>query len=126
MNKQMASMNKQPIIFSLESHPLVTSLFVALDAEMGAIATREFPDGESYLRIASQVENRSCVVVCDLSHPNVKYLPLIFLLDTLRELGASSVGLIAPYLSYMRQDRRFVEGEAVTSRVFARALSIGW
>tara|TARA_R110001592_G_scaffold116060_2_gene317043 strand:- start:6528 stop:7454 length:927 start_codon:yes stop_codon:yes gene_type:complete len=128
MNKQMASMNKQPIIFSLESHPLVTSLFVALDAEMGAIATREFPDGESYLRIASQVENRSCVVVCDLSHPNVKYLPLIFLLDTLRELGASSVGLIAPYLSYMRQDRRFVEGEAVTSRVFARALSahIDW
>lgn len=124
----MDLINKTPIIFSLEEHPLVTSLCVALAVEVGVIATREFPDGESYLRIASQVENRCCIVVCDLSHPNRKYLPLIFLLDTLRELGAFSVGLVAPYLSYMRQDRRFIEGEAVTSRVFAHALSahIDW
>lgn len=128
MNKQMESINKQPIIFSLEAHPLVASLFSALDAEIGAIATREFPDGESYLRIVSQVKNRRCVVICDLSHPNSKYLPLIFFLETLRELGASSVGLIAPYLSYMRQDRRFVDGEAITSKIFAADISkhIDW
>lgn len=128
MNKQKESINRQALIFSLGEHPLIASLLVALDAEMGAIDSREFPDGESYLRIASHVDKRSCVVVCDLSDPNRKYLPLIFLLDTLRELGASNIGLIAPYLSYMRQDRRFVDGEAVTSRVFARALSahIDW
>ena len=61
--------------------------------------------------------------MADLSHPNIKYLPLLFLLETLRELGASQVGLVAPYLSYMRQDRRFVDGEAVTSRIFAKCLS---
>ena len=128
MNRQVESINKQPIIFSLQDHPLVTSLFVALDAEIGAIATREFPDGESYLRVVSQVKNRRCVVICDLSHPNQKYLPLIFLLETMRELGAASVGLIAPYLSYMRQDRRFVEGEAITSKIFAADISrhIDW
>lgn len=128
MNNNHEAINNQVIIFSLDAHPLATSLVASLDAEIGVIDTREFPDGESYLRIISQVENRSCVVVCDLSHPNPKYLPLIFLLDTLRELGAHSVGLIAPYLSYMRQDRRFVDGEAVTSRVFAHALSahIDW
>ncbi|MDF1644980.1 MAG: ribose-phosphate diphosphokinase [Pseudomonadales bacterium] len=128
MNRQVESINKQPIIFSLQDHPLVTSLFVALDAEIGAIATREFPDGESYLRVVSQVKNRRCVVICDLSHPNQKYLPLIFLLETMRELGAANVGLIAPYLSYMRQDRRFVEGEAITSKIFAADISrhIDW
>lgn len=33
------------------------------------------------------------------------------------------MGLVAPYLSYMRQDRRFKPGEAITSRTFARLLS---
>ena len=33
------------------------------------------------------------------------------------------VGLVAPYLAYMRQDRRFKPGEAVTSREVAQLLS---
>ena len=94
----------------------------------GEFSARQFPDGESYLRITSDVEGRACIVVADLSHPNTKYLPLLFLVETLRELGASQVGLVAPYLSYMQQDRRFVDGEAVTSRIFAKCLShhIDW
>jgi ribose-phosphate pyrophosphokinase len=33
------------------------------------------------------------------------------------------VGLVAPYLAYMRQDRRFREGEALTSTSFAKLIS---
>jgi ribose-phosphate pyrophosphokinase len=33
------------------------------------------------------------------------------------------VGLVAPYLAYLRQDRRFREGEGVTSSYFAQLLS---
>lgn len=113
----------QPILFALEPHPLQISLAKLLHAELGKFDTRQFPDGESYLRILSAVTKRPCLIIADLSRPNAKYLPLIFLLNTLRELGASSVGLIAPYLSYMRQDRRFVDGEAVTSKIFAKDLS---
>ncbi len=111
------------LIFSLEPHPLQQSLSEALGAEIGTFETRQFPDGESYLRIEQEVKDKRCVVVADLSHPNHKFLPLIFLLDTLRELGASNIGLVAPYLSYMRQDRRFIKGEALTSRLFAKILS---
>jgi ribose-phosphate pyrophosphokinase len=116
------------LVFSLEPHPLQQSLCEAIDAQLGTFETRLFPDGESYLRLEQDVRNKRCIVLVDLSHPNKKYLPLIFLLDTLRELGASSIGLVAPYLSYMRQDRRFVEGEAITSKLFASALSrhIDW
>lgn len=39
------------------------------------------------------------------------------------ELGAERFGLVAPYLAYMRQDRRFAEGEGVTSTYFAGLLS---
>ena len=66
---------------------------------------------------------RSVAVVCTLAHPNEKFLPLVFAADTLRELGARHVGLVAPYLGYMRQDCRFHPGEAVTSRSFSRLIS---
>ena len=116
------------LIFALEPHPLAAFLAQQLGIEEGKTSQRLFPDGESYLRIDTPVENRHCIVLADLSHPNNKYLPLLFLVQTLREFGAASVGLVAPYLSYMRQDRRFVEGEAITSRIFAQQLSaqIDW
>ncbi len=50
-------------------------------------------------------------------------LSLLFAAATARELGAVQIGLVAPYLAYMRQDRRFVPGEAVTSREIAQLLS---
>ncbi len=113
----------QIIVFCYEPHDLVDSLCIKLPAIEGRINTRSFPDGESYLRIETPVEGSDCIILADLSHPNNKFLPFVFLAATLRELGASSVGLLAPYLSYMRQDRRFIEGEAVTSRIFAKQLS---
>jgi len=116
------------LLFSLEPHPLRDSLAKRIGVKKGSFDTRLFPDGESYLRLNQDVKDTHCIVLADLSHPNKKYLPLIFLMDTLKELGAASVGLVAPYLSYMRQDRRFVKGEAVTSKLFARDLSqhIDW
>ncbi|MBV1891934.1 MAG: ribose-phosphate diphosphokinase [Gammaproteobacteria bacterium] len=116
------------LVFALEPNPLAESLAQQLGVELGKTCQRLFPDGESYLRIDTPVEDRHCIVLADLSHPNNKYLPLVFLVQTLREFGAASVGLVAPYLSYMRQDRRFVEGEAITSRIFAQQLSaqIDW
>jgi len=111
------------LIFALEPHPLAASLAEQLAFEQGKTSQRLFPDGESYLRIETPVKDRHCIVLADLSQPNNKYLPLVFLAETLREFGAASVGLVAPYLSYMRQDKRFTEGEAITSKIFASHLS---
>ncbi|MCW8328610.1 ribose-phosphate diphosphokinase [Photobacterium sp. SDRW27] len=111
------------VLFSLEPHPLHNTLCEKLPAIPGHHSYRHFPDGESYLRIETDVQGRHCMVLADLSYPDKKILPLLFLVDTLRELGAASVGLVAPYLSYMRQDKRFAAGEAVTSKTFACLLS---
>lgn len=56
------------------------------------------------------------MLLCGLDRPDDKLLPLYFLSRTLREVGASRVVLAAPYLAYMRQDRRFHPGEGVTAR----------
>ena len=113
-----------PILFEMEAGlPLFTPLCQQLDADPGSIACRQFPDGETYLRVRSDVTGRNCILLANLSPPDAKFLPLAFLADTLRELGAASVGLVAPYLCYMRQDCRFHPGEAVTSRTFAHLIS---
>lgn len=113
-----------PLLFALTPElPLFDPLRAALGAEVGEIQQRPFPDGETYLRVMSPVADRHCVVLVNLANPNAGFLPLTFLAETLKELGAASVGLVAPYLSYMRQDTRFHPGEAVTSRIFAGLLS---
>ena len=89
----------------------------------GDFTLRTFPDGESYVRIESSISDRDVALVCTLDRPDNKVLPLLFTAATARDLGAASVGLVAPYLAYMRQDRRFVDGEGVTSAYFASLLS---
>ncbi|MEQ7154219.1 ribose-phosphate pyrophosphokinase [Brevundimonas aurifodinae] len=91
--------------------------------ELGKLETRHFPDGESYVRLLSDVAGRSVDLVCSLARPDPGFLRLIFAADAARDLGATEVTLVAPYLAYMRQDRRFAPGEAVTSRPFARLIS---
>ena len=102
---------------------LADALAAGLDLERGAMEIRRFPDGETYVRIDGAVQDREVVLACTLDRPDDKLLPLLFLASTARELGAARVGLVAPYLAYMRQDRRFLEGEAITSTHFARLLS---
>jgi ribose-phosphate pyrophosphokinase len=99
------------------------ALASSLDAEVGEIELRAFPDGETYLRFMSALAGRSVALVCSLDRPNDKLVALLFAAATARELGAARVGLVAPYLAYMRQDRRFQPGEAVTSRQIAALLS---
>lgn len=81
--------------------------------------SRRFPDGETYLRVLDPVAGCDVWVVAQLREPDPQLPGLLFLADALRELGAARVGLVAPYLPYMRQDMRFRAGEAVTSRSLA-------
>lgn len=112
------------LFYNLDSDAaLAAQLCMALSAEAGTLELRHFPDGESYLRVHDQCRDRPCVIFCNLFQPDKKTLRLLFLADTLRELGASQVILVTPYLAYMRQDKRFHEGECVSSRPFARLLS---
>lgn len=112
------------LIFNPDSDPaLAAQLTRLLGGQAGILEQRRFPDGESYLRVHSDCTGQDCVILCNLFHPDERILRLLFLADTLRECGARSVGLVTPYLAYMRQDKRFKPGECVSSRPFARLLS---
>jgi ribose-phosphate pyrophosphokinase len=82
-----------------------------------------FPDDEVRVTMLGDFSGRDVHVLCSLERPDDKILPIVFIAELARELGARRVGLIAPYLAYMRQDIRFNPGEAISSRPFARLLS---
>lgn len=99
-----------------------------IGGRMGAFAWRHFPDGESLVAIDEDIAGADVVLFASLADPDRKALPLRFAAHAARELGARRVGLVAPYLAYMRQDARFHAGEAVSARAFARFLdeSVDW
>ncbi len=112
------------IIFNLDSDPaLFDQLAIQLDAEIGQLEQRKFPDGESYLRSHTDCKDKDVIIFCNLYGPDNKFLKLIFLANIAKEMQASRVGLITPYLPYMRQDKQFHSGECVTSKPFAKLLS---
>ena len=115
-----------PILFTYPGYEdLGNRLLQNGDFFPGSFTLRAFPDQETYLRLESPVavEGKDVILLCGLDHPNSKAMDLLFFSQLAREYGAKSVGLVAPYLGYMRQDKRFREGESVTSVSFARFIS---
>lgn len=86
------------------------------------LQVHRFPDGESLVRIDPVPVTPEAIIVCTLDQPDCKVVPLLMAAATLRELGAKRVGLVAPYLAYMRQDKRFHPGEAVSARIFGKLI----
>ena len=113
-----------PILFSLfGSESLADAIHQGQGYELGQIILHQFPDEETVIKIDSVVQDKDVIFIANLAHPNNKLLSLLFAAETARELGAKKVGLIAPYLPYMRQDKRFHPEEGITSKYFARLLS---
>jgi ribose-phosphate pyrophosphokinase len=79
------------------------------------VSVRCFPDGESLVRVGETAS--TALVYCSLDRPDAKLVRLLLAASALRDGGANRVALIAPYLGYMRQDRAFHHGEAVSQRV---------
>lgn len=102
---------------------LAAALARSLRCDWSELTLHRFPDGETGVRLDVAVKGCCVVLAVSLNQPDAKTLPLLFAADAARELGAAQVGLVAPYLAYMRQDKRFQPGEAITSHSYARLLS---
>ncbi len=112
------------IIFSFPGFENITN-HIASDLQItrGKMEIRNFPDGETYVRLNSPVEGQQVIITCGLDNPDHKIMGLMFFAQVAREMGAKSIGLVAPYLGYMRQDKRFHDGEAITADIFSGLLS---
>lgn len=86
---------------------------------------RVFPNGEVLVRLEGcERVGGEDVIFFAPTYPetNRRLVEVLQGLSVLRDYGARRVMLVVPYLSYARQDRRFLEGEAVSLRVVLSTL----
>jgi len=81
-----------------------------------------FPDSECKVTLPAGLPEH--VILClSLDRPNNKLIELLFAAKTARRLGAQRLTLVAPYLCYMRQDKAFEAGEAVSQSIIGQMLA---
>ena len=102
-----------------------TSLAEKVAKELGEkpaeIEIKRFPDGEKYIRIHEDVKGKDVAIVQSLYRSPDEYIfEYLIIADTVRDMGASSITGVIPYLAYARQDSRFYPGEALTSASVAK------
>ncbi|MEL1250986.1 ribose-phosphate diphosphokinase [Aurantiacibacter gilvus] len=104
-----------------ESLEPARQLATRLGLELSGVKTHRFPDGESLV----QVEPRPGLAILfrSLDNPNTKLVELLLAAAALRDNHARQVILVVPYLGYMRQDRAFEPGQAVSQRVIGALLA---
>lgn len=98
------------------------ALAAELDLPYAQVEVHRFPDGESKVTLPDSLPAR--LVICrSFDRPNNKLVELLLTVRTARELGASHLTLVAPYLCYMRQDIAFNPGEAVSQGIIGEFLA---
>lgn len=91
-----------------------------LNKKHSELITDKFPDGELRIRFNTELKSKSVILVQsfykDISNCIVE---AILAAKTANELGAKKVILVAPYFPYLRQDKRFHKGEAISQNIIA-------
>jgi ribose-phosphate pyrophosphokinase len=92
------------------------------DCDLGHVERERFPDGEHYLRIDDELNDRDAVLVGGTVDHDAT-LELYDLACAAVENGAATLTLIVPYFGYSTMERAVTRGEAVMAKNRARMLS---
>lgn len=113
----------QSVVFAIrEYEPLARDLAQLGGCEIGAVDRDRFPDGEHYLRVAGEINDRDVVLVGGTIDHDAT-LELYDLACAIVEYGASTLTLVVPYFGYSTMERAVRHGEAVMAKNRARILS---
>lgn len=94
-----------------------------LGAEAVPLVFKTYPDGESYVRLEGTVQDEKVVIVQTTSPPqDTRLIQLALIADAAKRHGAEKITVVVPYLAYARQDKVFLQGEAVSIEAVARVL----
>jgi ribose-phosphate pyrophosphokinase len=104
-----------------ESMAAAVRLAEHLGIAAAPVEVHRFPDRECLVRVPAS--DRTVILYRSLDNPDAKLIELLFAAAAARDLGAARVILVAPYLAYMRQDRAFRPGEAVSQHVIGKLLA---
>jgi ribose-phosphate pyrophosphokinase len=106
------------VVCTEKSQILAVRIADELGVQVADTRFARFPDGELYLQVLDPLDDETVIVgsVTD----NDAFIQLMLLVDACEMTKKT---LVIPYLGYARQDKKFKDGEPVSARVAARALS---
>jgi len=95
-----------------------------LKSSYSDIKVKKFPDNEIGVRFMNNVKGKVVVLIQSFyGNVNDCVVEVLFAAETAKELGAKKVILVAPYLPYMRKDKRYESGECISCKAFADIIS---
>ena len=97
-------------------------LGLCLSIPIKQVNLHQFPDGETKITLPEKLPQK--IIICrSLNQPNEKLIELIITASAARDQGVEHITLVAPYLCYMRQDKAFNTGEAISQKIIGKLLS---
>jgi ribose-phosphate pyrophosphokinase len=110
------------IVAGSTTQTLAAALADATGHALAGVEYDRFPDDEGMVWVDDPGDHAVVVAstVSDAAH-----VELLQLQDAAREAGANKVTTVLPYMGYARQDHAFEEGQPVSARAMARAISTG-
>lgn len=109
-------------IFSGTSNePLAGRIAKLLDMPLGDVEITRFIDNECRVFVREDVSGQEVFVVQSLSEVADQHLVELCLLGSaIKNLGATKVTAVIPWMGYSKQDKAFRKGEAISSQLVAK------
>lgn len=122
---EVAEMIAPPCVISGSANlPLAQAIADRLGAPLLDRRIERFPDGETYVRVASSVRGRDAYIIQPTCAPvNENLFELLLLVDAMRRASAGRLTAIVPYYGYARQDRKFTGREPISAKLVANLLA---
>lgn len=94
-----------------------------LSAKFSIIKSKIFPDGENYIRFIDNLANNKVILIQScFPKQDKKLVELFMMLDAVNDLRAKEVIAVVPYLAYSRQDKSFLDGEAISIKTIVKLI----
>lgn len=107
------------VVYTEKSQVLASRTAQKLGCKISEVKYTTFPDGEQYVRILDD-DDQMIIVASTVDSKST--MQAILLLDACE---GKDTTLVLPYMGYARQDKKFNDGEPISARAMARALSSG-
>lgn len=103
------------IVAGTAENGLASGVAKKLGVECVRVEKRLFPDGEFAIRFPKKLDGEDVAIVQSTYAPQGEHmLELLLMADELRSMGTKNITAVIPFLAYMRQDKRFRDGETIS------------
>lgn len=117
---------KDFLLFSGSSNvSLAHEVAKLLNITLGKAELSRFIDNECHVFVKEPVEGKKVFILQSLSENADQHLVELCLMATaMKDLGASSVYAVIPWMGYSKQDKAFRKGEAVSAQLVAKIIEV--